>query len=361
MNDQITNEVLLEKPVEETTVIPPEQFDGLSNRDALAKAMEVHRTEKAPATESPSTPTRTEVTKAVEADVEPPSEFSAAGKAAWKSKDVTGIQKEFRRIHDSRTAEITRAQRAEREAREAIEKERNSVKPARDMAEKVKNYLLARGEDNLPDEVKIVQALQLVEEMRKGDGAQVKAELRKLGIDLDKAGNATSAALPPAVEERLNSLQEVVEEYKKDKEEAHFQRTVQTFDTIFQKLTSEKTRTGEVVFPDLLDNSETGMQFARELGSLTQDQRFQAGVLRRFPDADMSVMVREAYKYLGGRVSGEPVRVSPEANQQHLQRSRRASAATPGRTSPRVNDSNLQGKLSNRAALIKAIELNRGH
>jgi len=166
--------------------------------------------------------------------------------------------------------------------------------------------------------------------------------------------------LPKEVKEELDNLKSYVENEKKEKEAVAFQNTVRLFDSVFANLSSQKTRTGEPVFPDIND-SPSGIEFARELGSLTKDEAFQRGVLRRFPDADFSVVVREAYKYLGGRVSGEPVKVSTQSNQQHLQRSRRAAAATPGRTAPRVNDSNLQGKLSNRAALKKALELHREH
>lgn len=355
MTDEITNDVVLEKPVAEQTV-PEAKYDGLSNRDALQEAVKLHRDGK-----EPEAPTNKEVAQAVHADIEPPSEFSKEGKEAWRRKDIGAIQKEYRRIHDARTAEITRAQQAERQAREVAEKERSEAKTWRELGKMAAPYIEARGAEGVSPDKAIMEALALINEFKKGDPATVKAELKKIGIDLDQAPSQPTAALPKEVEEKLHSLQEVANEYKKDKEAQQFQRTVETFDTIFRDLTSQKTRTGETVFPDLLDNSEKGIAFAKELGSLTQDQRFQAGVLRRFPDADLSVVVREAYKYLGGRVSGEPVKVSTQANQQHLQRSRRASAATPGRTAPRVNDSNLQGKLSNRAALKKALELHREH
>jgi len=351
MNEIPTNDVNLEAPVAEQTVEAPKDFDGLSNRDALQKAVEIHREDKDPEQKAPTT---TEVKQAVEAEPEPPSEFSANGKAAWRLKDVTGIQKEFRRIHDSRTAEISRAQKAEREARE-------EGKTWRELGKMAAPYIEARGTEGVSPDKAIMEALALINEFKKGDPSAVKAELKKIGIDLDRAHTQNSAAIPIELRDEIKSLQGMAAEYKKDKEEANFQRTVQTFGTIFSKLTSEKTRTGETVFPALLDNSEAGNEFARELGSLTQDQRFQAGVARRFPDATFETVVREAYKYLGGKVSGDPVKVSTQSTQQHIDKSRRASAASPGRTAPRVNDSNLSGKLSNRAALIKAIELNREH
>lgn len=353
MNDVITNEVRLEAPVAEQTVEEKPKYDGLSNREALAEAVKIHRDGK-----EPEQPTNAEVKEAVQSEIEPPSEFSKEGKEAWRRKDIPAIQKEYRRIHDARTAEITRAQRAEREAREATEKERNEAKTWRQLGDMAAPYIESRAKDGVTPQQAMMEALALINEFKKGDPATVKAELKKIGIDLDKApAQAATSALDPKIE----ALQKTVDELKRDKEDQQLQKTVQTFEAIFQTLGSQKTRTGDPVFPDLLDNSEAGIQFARELGSLTQDQRFQAGVLRRFPDADLTVLVREAYKYLGGRVSGEPVKVSTQSNQQHLQRSRRASAASPGRTAPRVNDSNLSGKLSNRAALRKALELHRGH
>lgn len=352
MSDETINDVRLEAPVPEQTVQETPKFDGLSNRDALEKAVEIVRDGKE------VEPTRAEVKEAVQADIEPPSEFSKEGKEAWRRKDVFAIQKEYRRIHDARTAEITRAQRAEREAREIADRERNEAKTWRDLGKMAAPYIEARGAEGVSPDKAIMEALALIQEFKKGDPATVKSELKKIGIDLDKAPSQTPT---PSRDPKFETLLSTVEELKRDKDEQQFQKTVQTFDTIFQSLTSQKTRTGDPVFPDLLDNSETGIAFARELGSLTQDQRFRAGVLRRFPDADLTVVVREAYKYLGGRVSGEPVKVSTQSNQQHLQRSRRAAAATPGRTAPRIDDSNLSGKLSNRAALKKAFELHRGH
>lgn len=346
MSDEISNEVVLEKPVAEQTVEEP-KFDGLSNRDALKKSIQVHREGKEPEIQT-DLPTNKEVVKAVQEEVEPPSEFSAAGKKAWKDKDVLGIQKEYRRLHDSRTIEISRAQKAEREALA-------SAKTAKDFAEKVRGYLSVRGEENLPDEAKIVQALKLVEEMSKRDGAAVKAELLNMGIDLDKKAEASTSAVN---DPRLDALQKEVQELKKDKEDFRTQQTVKMFDTAFQGLASQKNRTGDPVFPDI-NESDAGIQLAGEIGSLARDLRFQAGVLRRFPDADFTVVVREAYKYLGGKVSGEPVKVSTQSNQQHVEKSRRAAAAVPGRTAPRASDSNLVGKLSNRAALAKALELHR--
>lgn len=358
MTDEFNNEVRLEKPVEEQTVEAPKPtFDGLSNRAALEESLKINREGKDPA-EVKVAPTTTEVKQAVQEDLDAPSGFSKDGVEAWKRKDIPAIQKEYRRIYDARTVEITRAQSAERKAKDEADKERGEAKTWRELGKMAAPYIEARGAEGVSPDKAIMEALALINEFKKGDPGTVKAELRKIGIDLDKApGQPASVSLDPKIE----ALHATVEELKQEREQEKLQKTAQTFDAAFVELRAQKNRTGEPVFPDLLKFDEDGNEFARRLGSRTSDPYFRSKVLERFPDADFTVLVREAYKAEYGRVSGEPVQVSTQSNQQHIQKSRRASAATPGRIAPRVNDSNLSGKLSKRAALIKAMEIHREH
>ncbi len=352
-NEIPSTDVVLTEPVAEKT-IAPEKFDGLSNREALKESIAYHREGKE--IDRAPTPTKTEVSAAVATDPEPPAEFSKEGKEAWKAKDITGIQKEYRRVHNERTAEISRAQTAERQARAEIERERASVKPTRDLAERVKNYLAVRGEDDIADEVKIAQALQLVKELRSGNGPAIKAELLKNGIDVDKEASTAPNPNDPA----NRALQDRLERLETEREQEKLGNLARSFDSVFQVLGAQKNRTGEPVFPDLFRTDDEGKQLASRIGSRTNDPYFRKRVLERFPNADFTVLVREAYIAEQGRVSGEPVQVSTKSNQQHTDKARRATAANPGRTAPRVNDSNLIGKLSNREAAAKAIEIHRG-
>lgn len=348
MNEEPSSEVVLEKPVAEQTVEVP-KYDGMSNRAALEESIKIHREGK-----EPEAPTNREVAQAVTADVEPPSEFSKEAKQAWKNKDIAAIQKEYRRLHDSRTSEISRAQYAEKQARAEAEKERAEAKTWRELGKMAAPYIEARGAEGVSPDKAIMEALALVNEFKKGDPSTVKAELKRIGIDLDKAPTQTTSAPSP----ELEALQKTVQELKQEKEKEKFDSVAQTFESAFQVLKAQKTRTGDPVFPDLLLSGDEGNELARRIGSRTSDPYFRKKVAERFPDADFTVLVREAYKAEFGRVSGEPVQVSPNSNQ-HIAKSRRAAAAIPGRTAPRANDSNLVGKLSNRAALTKAWELHR--
>ena len=351
------NEATLEIPAVEAEVAEqprsePEKAEGLSNRDALQQAITEKRTPQKEAPERPESaePTRNEVKQAVAADPEPPSEFSAAGKKAWADKDVAGIQKEFRRIHDARTQEVTRAQRAEREAHE-------KVKPWVSLGEKAAPYIAARGKEGVSPDQAIMEALALIDSFKSENPATVKAELKKLGIDLDKEGSTPSKG----DDESIRALQDSVNALLQDKKQQEFEKIAGTFSNSISTLAALKTRTGEPAFPGFQDSSEAGIEFARELGSLTKEPLFQKLVLRRFPDADHTVLVREAYIHLGGKVSGDPVKVSPQETQKHIEKSRRAAASTPGRVVTRNESSNLTGKLSNRAALARALAESREH
>jgi hypothetical protein len=353
MTEPIDNEATLEQPAAEETVQEPKQQEpeGLSTRDALAKAINEVREPKAEAqAKEPQsdTPTKTEIKAAVKADIDPPAEFNSAEKKAWVDGDIAAIQRAYRRVNDGRTAEVSRAQTSERQA---IEKAR----PWQRLGEVAEPYIKAQGDLGVPPEQAMMNALALINSMKSEKPSVIKAELKKIGIDLDAEDGA-----PKADDSKLESLQSTVNALLQEREQRVFEQTKAVFSDSITKLASLKNRTGEPVFPDFYDSSESGKQLAAEIGSLTKNVDFQRGVLRRFPDADHQVLVREAYKYLGGKVSGEPVTVS-QNDQKHIEKSRRAAASTPGRVVARDESSNLKGKLSNRAALQRALEESREH
>lgn len=333
-----------------------ESFDKLSNREALERAIsDVQEEKPAPV------PTKKEVKQEVSTEIEPPAGFSKEGVKAWKEKDITGIQKEYRRIHDSRTQEISRAQAAERKAMAEAEKERNEAKTWRDLGSKMAPYIEARGQQGVSPEKAMMEALDLVHAFKKADPATAKAELKKIGIDLDATNGKPSTVVPPELEEKINTLQKGIETLTSEKEREKLEQVGRLFQKTFDHLASLKNRAGELVFPDLLDESDDGKELARAIGSRTRDEGFQKRVLRRFPDADFTVLVREAYRAEGGRVSGEPVQVSQENQKKHIEKSKRAAAATPGKTVSREGSQNLVGKLSRRAALERALAEQQEH
>ena len=360
MTDELQNEATIEKPVAEE--VADTATDKLSNRDALAKAIEERR-ESRTAGDQPSerstqaaAPTNTEIKAAVKAGVDAPSEFSKEEKEAWDRGDIAGIQKAYRRVHDGRTVELTRAQRAEREAREAAKAAQNEGKTWRTLGDRLSPYIERRGKEGVAPDVAMMQLADLLEALKKESPETTRAELKRLGINLDGSSTTGSSAL----EEKISGLQAKVDSVLLEKEQRETEKVVSEFTTSINTLAALKTRTGESVFPGFQDVSEAGRQFAAELGSLTREPWFIHGVRRRIPQASHIDFVREAYLHLGGKVSGEPVSVSHD-NKQQAEKSRRAAASTPGRSAARNDSSNLAGKLSTRAALARAIAESREH
>lgn len=345
MSDEIINE-----NVEKVEAPVKPEFDGLSRTEAVKKAVAEHRETRTvePKEEAPKeAPTKTEIKQELAEDVDPPSGFSKEEKEAWKAKDIAGIQKAYRRLDNDRTREISRAQTAERQARD-------EAKNWLDLNPVAKPYVDARAKEGVTFHQAIKEALDLVQALKTADPAKIKEELRKAKIDLDGVPASTID------NSKIDTLQNRLDALEKDKQVQHFERVAQTFDSVFGKLASQKNRTGQAVFPDFLDTSEKGKQLAYEIGSLAFDPNFQKGVLRRFPDADLEVTVREAYKYLGGSVQGESAKVSQE-NQQEIERKKRASLSTPAKQVSRGDRSNLIGKLDNKAALRQALKDYREH
>lgn len=335
-------------PVETIEVTKPE-FDKLSRQDAVKKAVAEHR--EARTIEAPvvtrDTPTKTEIKQDLAEDVDPPSGFSKEEKEAWKNKDIAGIQKAYRRLDNDRTREISRAQSSEQKAW-AESKKWLDLNPI------AEPYVKAREKEGVTTHQAIKEALDLVVALKSTEPTKIKEALRQAKIDLDAAPGQ------PFDTSKIDALQNDINEIKKKEQAKEFDRLAQTFDSVFTKLASQKNRTGQSVFPDFLDNSEKGKQMAHEIGSLAFDPKFQAGVLRRFPDADLEVVVREAYKYVGGSVQGESVRVSQESNQD-IERKKRASLSTPAKQVSRGDRSSLIGKLSTKAAVRQALKDYREH
>lgn len=333
--------------------LPDPKPDSLDRKDAIREAIAKHSETERPVEkavpEAGSEPTKAEVKEAVD-NGEPPAEFSAEAKKAWKDGDSRRVIQEYDKLARER---LRRMSKAETERNQAIE----STKPIKDLVDQVRTYLAARGDDDLPDHVKIAQTLQLMNEMRKGaeaDPEVITTELKKLGVDLSRTGGKNNSE-----NSVLTSLQETVSALVSEREARVYEQTKGVFTEAFNTLASQKTRTGEPVFPYLLDNSDLGIQFAAELGSRTKDPQFRKWVEHRFPDADHTTLVREAYLSLGGKVSGEPVQVSA-SNQEHIQKSRRAAASTPGRpTSSKTSNSQI-GKLDRKSAIRAAIADHRG-
>lgn len=339
----------------------------VTNREALKQAIEKHRPEvefkKSDKTElKDKEPSKSKIQASVDNEDPAPSEFSAAGRNAWQNKDIKGIQAEFRRLHDSRTQQIGKLTTERDRAIQEANKEKGEAKTWRELGQMASPYIEAQGLKGVTPQQAIMNALGLITAFQKADPATAKAELKALGIDLDKAptGESSPTSIPKEYQEKIDSLQKWKTDTESKLRDQEFQGVVSNYEKAYKELDSLKTRTGEKVFPDLLGeafcSTEEGKLFHAELGSITKDPIFIKGVFRRFPNADFTTVVREGYLALGRKVAGAPVTVSTN-NQTDINKKIRASASSPGKPVPRTDASSLKGKLGTRAAMAKALEI----
>ena len=329
-------------------LVEEEEPAGLSRREAMEKAMEKHgnpfddKEPSGPVEEEPAT--KEEVREELDTWPDAPAEFNKAEKEAYAKKDVDAVVKAYRRIHDDRTKAISRTQTEANQLKQQAERDRREAEMWREQLGPYAN-----------DEIKPQQALKLVKTLRESNPQEIRKEFEKLGIDLDGSAPASAGAIPTEVQQTITALQEQVNSLTMNTETQQREQAIKAFDVAFNKMTEEKSRTGEPVFPDLeLDgSSEEGKQFFASVGSFAMDPRFQAGVMRRIPDADWNTIVREAYKTAGGRVSENAAKVSQE-NPEKIKTSRRAAGSAPGRTPAPSTTNGLKNKLSRKDALRQA-------
>jgi hypothetical protein len=352
-NEVIATETTVEAPVKE----------GLSNREALTQAIEKHKPEVIyKRRQNESSASEVQAKAEVTEEIEAPSGFNKQELEAWKAKDIAGIQKAFRRVHDAKTQEMGRAQASEKQAREEANREKNEANTWRELGKMAAPYIESQGLKGVTPQQAIMNALGLITAFQKADPATAKAELKALGIDLDKAptGESSPASVPRELQEKIDSLQKWKTDTESQLEQQRFQGVLQNYETAYKNLDALRTRTGEKVFPELLDekfcSTEEGKLFHAELGSLTKDPIFVKGVFRRFPEADFTIVCREAVIALGGKITGAPVTV-PTNNQTELNKKIRASASSPGKPVLRQDTGSLKGKLGKRAAMQKAMEI----
>lgn len=324
-----------------------DDFDGLSNRDAIKKAIQVHREGKPADTEpqkASETPTKAEVKQDLADDLEPPSGFNKQEIEAWKAKDMKGIMQGYTRLSKLR-------QQATNQALTDRDKAYQEVKPWKDLDPVVKPYIEARQKEGVTMHQAVKEALDLVVALRNGKPDEVKKALEQAKINLDESSGGEKKFDDSPLQNRIQTLEQIIERQETSK-------LASAYDQVFRELGALKTRAGNPAFPEFTfqPGDENGNQLAAAIGSSTRDPAFIAGVRRRIPDADFKTVVLEAYKFHGGKVAGAPiVEASQNDNQKHFERARRAASSAPARQASRNDKSSMIGKLSNTAAIKQAL------
>lgn len=324
--------------------------EGLSRRESLEKAVEVlnNKAEEAkPEVQQQAQPVQQEE------EIEPPNSFSAAEKEAFRKGDIKAVNKAFARLEKERRSEVSQIHRDRDTFKKEKEAFENESKTYKDLTAKLKPYIEAQGAKGVPPETALLNALNLFDLIKK-DKAGAKAAIDEIPGEerieqLENKNNLTSAE-----KSELRALQNEVNALKLEREQEKTERLANHFDSVFLKLQSRKSASGISAFPDI-QNNETGMQMAAEIGSLVKEPVFRNLVLRRIPDASLEQFVEEAYKQLGGRITEENnTRSLSENKSKHIQRSRLAASSIPGRSSTTI--AAKRKTLSRREALAQAAE-----
>lgn len=273
------------------------------------------RTESSAAAKS--TPAAVEASaKSDDGEVEPPAEFSAEGKDAWRRGDRKGIHAEYRRIHEARTRELSRLQ--------------TETHTLRQMSQTIAPYLEAAGLKGKDPTRAIMESVAVVNEIRKNPREALAkiAEARGIKVQFGDDGSGQNAPASPEISDLRNQVQALTSKLQADE----VRRLAMQFDEVFGSMRSATNGAGEPMFPDLTPD-DRGRALAMRIGSLVRSRDFVAAVRSRIPGASLRDLVVEAYRWHGGRVSESAGTRSLTDNEQ-IERARRAASSQPGRGLP---------------------------
>lgn len=320
--------------------------DNLSRRDALEVAIEVSRPleeiiaeDEKQIKKSPMDDIKAkevEPKKQELPELTPPAEFDEQEKADFK-QSPRKAQEAALRLHKSRMKTLGQIQAGFKEVNEYKE-----------LAKTLTPFMKSVGM-NLPTEVAIKKALMHWNDVENGDPRKVAARiLQAKGLKVpqelleDDGGSQFESKITP-LQEKINSLESKITQ-------AETAQVVSRMQSAWSQFENEKNAIGERKYPDITD-SESGLALASRIGSLvggTTDlsRQFIANVQARNPDANMQDLIREAYKFHGGRINEAVHQTGTQAAADNTQiiRAKRASVSQPGRAASASSSANGDGK-----------------
>lgn len=371
--EDLVNESALEKP------------QGLSNRDALEVAIAASKEDKKDLgksqmdgsekrrTISPDKPSqqgaRTRLSEGDNAQgktsdvsggegvskgaLQPPAEYSPEEKADF----LASTPKQQEAALRLNKAGLSRIEAIKRE-KEDLKREATELQWAKDIVKEITPFLKTRG-DKGPTHTQVINALKVVNEVDSNTQAAVVSILKAKGIPVPR--ELEDSAQESAPDPQIATLQEELKTIKDRQAQEDLKNAHARMQKALSDFESDKNAAGATKYPDF-NNTESGINLARNIGSLVRgehphSQGFFAYVEARVSDkSDLSIM-REAYKWFGGKVDDSET-PRTQATQKQIMRSSRASSSVPGRGAS-SSSSGPAKKLSRRDALAAALEEHR--
>lgn len=337
-----------------------EEVKGLSRRDALEVA--IAATKEADKEDSAEPKSKPQVFKApkeerktkaapdkaespVSPKYQPPGEWTREEREDFLSLSEKQQQAALR-LHKSRQSTLEQIKTAARE-HEGLKQLSESVNP----------YLKALGVKE-PSEVALKKALKMWREFEEGDPkAAAAAYLKAKGLQVPKE-LLTEQTQQRFSDEKITPLQQRLEALEQTVAQEKTTKARSVLGNAWAVFESEKNAVGAPKYPDI-DNTDTGLRLAKNIGSLVRgdtplSQQFIAKVRERIPGASMSTLIREAYRFEGGRVDDSEA-PRTQTTQSHIQKSSRAAASVPPSGVRSANSNGVKRFADRREALAAAI------
>lgn len=370
MTDEEKSTEGVSEPVAEEVNKTEEPNKGLSLRDALEVAIEGHKEpskddDRARTTSDPSERNKAEKTPDAGGNIqnkepgtggtpalEPPSEWDKEDKELFYQASPAQQQASLK-LHKKRQSML-----------EEIKREKGDLEWVKDLTKYVEPYLKSVGEKMAPQEA-LILALKMRDEFEKGKPKEAAAAyLKAKGIEpprelLEENDEAEkeNAKIKP-LQDELNSIKNRLAQEDMTKARAILTEAWESFE-------QEKNAAGGPKYPDIVGNTESGLKLSSQIGSLVSgttdlSKQFIANAKARIPDLTFDALLKEAYRFVGGRVD-EAEAPRTQDTQKHLVKSNRAASSIPGRSSRTTVSGPVKRYKTVREAAAAAIEYHRNN
>lgn len=318
-----------------------QKAEGLSRRDALEVALVASRESGSGAESDKRSKSDTEgvgkeeksgkgdvgdseelLAKEEKEALQPPAEFDTEEKADFLQASRKG-QEAILRLHKSRNKYLDK-----------IKAEAAELQWAKDLAKEAEPYLKAVGEKMKPHEA-VILSLKMRNEFDKGDPKKTAAQyLKAKGIEPPKELLEDSTP-STQFEEQISPIQTKLNAIEQKIAKEEFEKKKGFLSSEWSSFEQEKNAAGELKFPDIQGNSEQVFKLSSNIGSLVGGEtdlskQFIANVTARIPGLTFQGLLKEAYRYSGGRVDDSETARTQENTQKHILKSNRAAASVPG-------------------------------
>ncbi len=325
--------------------------EGLSRRDALEVAIEA--TKDTSEEDAPGASVETTEEEVAPDALQAPSEWSKEEKEDFQNSSRKA-QEAALRLHSKRQSLFSEVQRD----RALVNKEKEELRSLRDLSSAMEPYLKAVGVKK-PTEVALKEALGMWKEFNEGDPREAAAAyLEAKGVEVPQGlvnqERKETTTKNTDLQNRLSQLENVISA-------GQAQAVSQILGNAWNLFETEKNAAGKPTFPDIASDSDQAKRLAGSIGSLVSgktdlSKQFIALARERIPNLDYRGLLKEAYRYLGGKVDDSSQSSRSQDSQKHLVNTGRASLSKPGRGAAIESSGDVKKFKTRREAIAAAYQ-----